>query len=252
MVMMEGPCLRHEMFFVLFHEILSVGLFSAEKWERAAKFIFRVTTLPTCIFIIFLLFIEAMSQMKEQPMSLTPQQLARMNLNKCAALEKKRLASIRQKEENSTSVSTSVLSETTNIVKASSSGHASCSTTSVVKKARVLPNWSAPSKPQLVYNRSILYCQTPQDATNVIQMFQNESKEVTAASTSSSSTSAYSSNNKYIVGFDIEWRVTFEKDVPPRKVATIQLCSEKYCAVLHVSNFGTGRMFLKTKNILLN
>ena len=41
-----------------------------------------------------------------------------------------------------------------------------------------------------------------------------------------------------VLGFDVEWRVTFEAGKPPRKVATVQLAAHDLAVVFHVSKLG--------------
>mmetsp|Transcript_31174 Transcript_31174/g.52645 ORF Transcript_31174/g.52645 Transcript_31174/m.52645 type:complete len:674 (-) Transcript_31174:251-2272(-) len=43
--------------------------------------------------------------------------------------------------------------------------------------------------------------------------------------------------SQVVLGFDIEWFVTFEAGVAPRGVATVQLCSENCCVVFQTSSF---------------
>ena len=41
-----------------------------------------------------------------------------------------------------------------------------------------------------------------------------------------------------VLGFDVEWKVTYEAGCPPRKVATVQLAAHDYACVFHVSKLG--------------
>lgn len=41
-----------------------------------------------------------------------------------------------------------------------------------------------------------------------------------------------------VVGFDIEWRVTYQTGVRPRPVALIQLCTRDLCLLLHIAHSG--------------
>lgn len=41
-----------------------------------------------------------------------------------------------------------------------------------------------------------------------------------------------------VLGFDIEWHVTFERGKAPDRVAVVQLCSPDHCVVLHVYHCG--------------
>ena len=41
-----------------------------------------------------------------------------------------------------------------------------------------------------------------------------------------------------VLGFDVEWKVTYEAGCPPRKVATVQLAAHDYACVVHVSKLG--------------
>lgn len=153
--------------------------------------------------------------------TLSAEQLARMEKNKLDALDKKRRAKYH-------STSSNVLSESSNNV--ANITENSLATVSSSKKARILPNWSnVPSIPCLLYPDDIIYCTTTTHAITIVQRFQQEQRIANSLTTS---------RGQFTVGFDIEWRVTFEKDVAPRKVATVQICSPNMCAVFQISNFG--------------
>jgi hypothetical protein len=73
--------------------------------------------------------------------------------------------------------------------------------------------------PRLEFSRTLLYCRTLGEVNEAVS-FLRETSDVSC------------------LGFDIEWFVTFEAGVPPRKVATIQLCNLDYCAVFQTSSMG--------------
>ena len=43
-----------------------------------------------------------------------------------------------------------------------------------------------------------------------------------------------------VLGFDVEWRVTFERGAGARPVATLQLSTYDMCAVFHIIHFEVG------------
>lgn len=98
-------------------------------------------------------------------------------------------------------------------------------------KKRTLPKSMAPSEnrsiiplaeslPRLRYLHSITYCNEATEAEEVTMLLAAAAERDGAA-----------------LGFDIEWFVTFQSGVAPRRVATIQLCAADICVVYQCSSF---------------
>jgi hypothetical protein len=84
---------------------------------------------------------------------------------------------------------------------------------------------------RLVFSKEIVYVQRADETSSAVERLLKSSE----CSSAKSSAGA----DLLSLGFDIEWFVTFEKGVAPRKVATIQLCSVDCCVVFQTSNFET-------------
>lgn len=170
---------------------------------------------------------------------LSQEQIARMEKNRIAALNKKRANQIMSPRRQEVSFTSS--NETTQTyIGITDSNHSENFRVNNGKKARVLPNWSSDtsssssSMPSLVYQKDILYVTTSSCAIDVVNQFQQEIE----------TNKLKFPDSKFVLGFDIEWRVTYERNVSPRKCATIQLCSPNLCAVFQIFNFGNKPLSL--------
>ncbi|KAK9901438.1 hypothetical protein M0R45_002124 [Rubus argutus] len=59
--------------------------------------------------------------------------------------------------------------------------------------------------------------------------------------------------DKNAVGFDIEWKPTFKRGVPPGKVAVLQICVDTSCQVMHIIHSGIPQslqLLLESSSIL--
>ena len=90
----------------------------------------------------------------------------------------------------------------------------------------------ASSLKPLRFSRAIFYCRSAQEIDECCTLL------------------TPSTAGKPFLGFDIEWFVTFEAGVAPRKVATIQLCNEECCGVFQVSAFPGGSIPRSLRTLL--
>lgn len=169
-------------------------------------------------------------------MALTEEQKSRMELNRAAALRRRQQAGPKAIQLRLTPTNPSSESEAFPIVKeplaieadpvskkralpfssASSMVGTTGSKTRRVLPAAIVCGEAAPTLPALHFLKEVLYCQTHDMAAEATSRLKREN----------------------VLGFDIEWRVTFEAGVAPRGVATVQLCGQELCAIFQTSAFG--------------
>ncbi|XP_027334434.1 Werner Syndrome-like exonuclease isoform X2 [Abrus precatorius] len=90
--------------------------------------------------------------------------------------------------------------------------------------------YSSMRLPVMKFSGEIMYSRTFDDvekaATKLLKILEDKKREMT----------------RIAVGFDIEWRPTFRKGVPPGKVAVMQICGDtSHCHVLHLIHSGIPR-----------
>nr|KYP57014.1 Werner syndrome ATP-dependent helicase isogeny [Cajanus cajan] len=89
------------------------------------------------------------------------------------------------------------------------------------------PGYSRMRLPVLKFSGQIMYSRTfdavEKAAAKLLQILEERKREMM----------------QIVIGFDIEWKPTFKKGVPPGKVAVMQICGDtSHCHVLHLIHSG--------------
>eukprot|EP00927_Polykrikos_kofoidii_P048662 TRINITY_DN42901_c0_g1_i1.p1 TRINITY_DN42901_c0_g1~~TRINITY_DN42901_c0_g1_i1.p1 ORF type:complete len:436 (-),score=69.82 TRINITY_DN42901_c0_g1_i1:178-1485(-) len=102
-----------------------------------------------------------------------------------------------------------------------------------------------PTTPALAFGGKVIYVATKgavQDAVSLLLNaleFRNWSIGQEQDGAPSDQAAPTESGQQAAVGLDIEWRATFERGVPQRPAATLQLSAQDVVVVFHLSNLGT-------------
>ncbi|KAL9332843.1 hypothetical protein ACSQ67_002453 [Phaseolus vulgaris] len=93
-----------------------------------------------------------------------------------------------------------------------------------------LPGYSRMRLPAIKFNGRIMYSRTfdsvEKAAAKLLQALGEKNREIV----------------QIAIGFDIEWKPSFTKGVPPGKVAVMQICTDSsHCHVLHLIHSGIPR-----------